>query len=443
MAELSAFNKTLNSKGNNLDGLENMRDYFRGLMAEMNKILIKTDHVPSLKSFERRANRIAGAMWVKHLEQMRKAAKALKSGSWRYIGKDVGKLTLIQFLKILTEWEREIGKAGGKVWKGSGDEKTDDVDRSQQKALTSGDGELYGPDTTGFSKSLYREIAMGCYPDRTIKYDEATRARLTDLFKRAVEAYKGGDHQELVRIRDEMNDIIGDYDRSHQKALTSGQKALTLGEGSENSFRILDQRIIPPIRKSHFWSSKSKGRTKSLVTFAHEVYYSDFGQNKNKPTLRKHLLVDLIAAFGVVENLKKDLESVDYQNRNPKLYSSFLETYNQIMQYKQIFRKLSTDFGSGAFKGYSRTAFNKLVRNNNFVKKYNAEYGVDPAADNWAEHFTNMTALEFMFNYALTNKDEKFFPLAYFNVAYSAAVRLSTELFPRMRRTQKKISEGF
>ncbi|MBT3865535.1 hypothetical protein HOF78_00340 [Candidatus Woesearchaeota archaeon] len=437
ITDLGVFNKTLISKGNNLDGLENMRAYFKGLFTEMNKILTKTNHVNSLKGFERRANRLAGAMWDKYLEQMRKAVKALKSGSWRYLGKDVGKLTLDQFLEILNGWEREVGKSGGKVWN-----KGDSNDQTNAGELAK-IADAHDPTTEVLLKKLYREIARGSYPDKTLKYEEVTRSRLTELFKRATEAYKSRDPQELVKIRDEMNEIISESIRSQQKALGPGQKALTLGAGSENNFKVLDQRIIPPIRKSHFWSSKTKGRTKSLVTFAHEAYYSDFGQNKNKPTLRKHLLVDLMVAFEVVENLRKDLEKVNYQNKNPKVYSSFLETYNQIMQYRQLFRKLSTDFGSGSFNGYSRSAFNKLVKNNNFVKKYNSEYGVDPVSDNWAEHFTNITALDFMFNFALSNKDVKFFPLNYFNVAYSAAVRLSTELFPKMRRTQKKISEGF
>ena len=405
--DLRLFDKNLRSESINLDGLENTKAYFKCIMVDMNKILTELGNVSSLKDYIRRAGRIALTLRDSALKELSKAVRILKSGSRDYIGNKVGELTMSRFVQQLVLWKKKAGRI----------RKNDE-------------GDTQSPDVAVL-KDLYREIAMGFHPDRTNGYDEGTRERLKDIFQRAVPAYKSGDHQELVRLRDEMNSVIGDRRVSSQKALpdgTSQRATLKPGTDIDALESILSIPIAIPRSRRGIFVSKKKVRELNVPQFASYVLFSNTANKSSDAYKLREQVVSIIPnAFVQLGKVRKILDHSNYYVKNAKNYKAFVEQYDTLMKFKPKIDQLANGMRAGKLRATAERAYNNLVQDSDFNQLFLSRFGQRATTGGWDVVFADPKKLAFILEYPRKDSGQKLL-WRYFNLAYDALISLDAML---------------
>ncbi len=403
--ELTLFNRTLLSKTIDLDGIENMRAYFKGILLEMNKIMRELSAVSSLKDYIRRANRIALTIWETDIKQLSKAVRVLKSGSREYLGNNVGKLTMLQFVQVLVVWKKNSGRIVRGVTDGPGDE-----------------GEVQGHDVVAFSKDIYRKIALGCHTDKTRGYDEGTRARLRAIFERAVQAYKEGDHQELVRLRDEMISIIGDTKSGE------GPKALKSGTSIEALEDILSVPIAIPRSRRGIFVTKKKIRELNVPQFASYVLFSSTSNRLSDAyKLREQVTSVIPNAFTQLTEMRRLLDRANYYVKNSRNYRAFVEQYEELMALKPKIDQLANGMKANRLNSAAKRAYTNLIESTEFNRAFLKKFGQRATTGGWEVVFSDPKKVAFILEYPRKDGGQKLL-WRYFNLSYDALISLDAML---------------
>ncbi len=258
--------KTLNGNRTPFDGLESMKSYFEGLLRGLNQIIGKLNGVKELKIHISGVNSSEGQI-LELLEKLKKAIKALKSGSKPYYG-DIGQWTINQYWKIIinlkekpqpipvpqpiVERKRGINDLKQKYVaysyelfrkrkKAGTPEEADKIRNRIMRMLSVFDKIIKMAEKQGVSKEvflsnkygntnsqapeayyakiieqmkrdcqpLYRELVMQVHPDKSPnnKFKEV----YTQMFKAVVKANSEGNLGDLMRLKNKIAKFMSEY----------------------------------------------------------------------------------------------------------------------------------------------------------------------------------------------------------------------------------------
>ncbi len=421
--DLSYFEKTLHSESITLDGIENLKTFFEGIMRDINKILSEVSHVNSVKMDVKAIVSYSSSTWNETLKDLKENVVVLRSELERHLKKSARGLTLRQVLTILSTWKKNLRSGSSRQ-----------VTNSTAKQKDSNQENV---------ESVFREVVLKTHPDKTRNFDEARREKLRRLFEQATAYRKVGDLNSLIGVREEVDRIYSDYEAERAEVK---RKNLAAGVDIEEFENLLSfQIMIPKSHKKTFVSGTMKKRKRGLnvANFAsHVIFTPPTGGEGNAKIMRQQLTEFIPNAMSAVEEIKKYLDKMAYYSRDSKTYKQFTEIHNKIIKYKSIVDDIQTKVLSKGIIRSSYRSFTRLTQADpTFIEKLSKKFKIDPSKITWGSVVSDPDKLAFFLMYPGKNYGQKGL-YDFFDRAYDYFIDLDIQLEKMRNLISRKIKKG-
>ncbi|MBT5215460.1 hypothetical protein HOM13_01870, partial [Candidatus Woesearchaeota archaeon] len=414
---VNTFRINISSKELNLNSLEKMRDIFRGIHIETNKILVSVSEDRSIR-YSDKINFYMNSLWDKHLKHLEDSVRFLKNISREHLGESIGNFTMVQYVEILIHWK----KLAGRIPTVKGEVETEPIKEREQKRLGSGDEtapqdepvqeEIQGPDAKLFAKKLRNEIALRTHPDRT------SNLQLRNIYAWANQAYSEGDFNKLRDLKDQMYRLIG----NQQKALPAPQN---------NSIDLLNGLLSVPIsftgtKKRGFFVRGKRNRELNVAMFASHLLFSKNKSNDSK-NFREYVTQTIPSIFSQLDGVRNLIIKADYNAKNQKNYDEFMKQYDIIKKFQPKIDKIQNGVRADTLKKLTSRAFLKLSENSEFNQLYLQHNKQRSTTGSFEEISASPENLSFLLSYDRIDGGQKVL-FKYFDIAYDALISLNAML---------------